>query len=519
MRRYLALVTLGVVALALFVPARGFGTSRAAASVAASGAAPCSSAGRSDFNGDGFDDAAVGDPFANDEAGAVTVLYGGPDGSVGSAGGVRLTQDDMPLSGEGAEPVDRFGWAVATGRVDSDSCLDLVIGVPGEDGFAGAVHVVYGADGGLGTGRATDGFTQGTAGGEVTESGDQFGSSLAVAPRMLGADGPVIAIGAPGEAVNGQESAGVVSVVRAADGIGDGVAISQESGGVPGTAEQGDVFGTAVAFASLGERADRWDLVVGAPNESIGEFPAAGSITVVHDASFGVEPYSALTRNQDSAGVPGTVEAGDAFASVLSALRVGGTRYLAVGVHGEAIGSQPGAGMVQLFTSTGAGLTPGAGFHQDTAGVTGVAEQADNFGNSVALAPPEVTGGGVRVAVGVWQEDVGSVPGAGAVQVFPWNDLDAEASYDQNSPGIATAVQESDQFGRTVANAGGTSEGVLLVGVPREATFAGGIVQVIPYAGTPRIWRPGVGGVPAGGASFGATIAGHPDGSSGAFLG
>ena len=41
----------------------------------------------SDFNGDGYDDAAVGDPYATvngrAEAGAVTVLLGGADGRIG----------------------------------------------------------------------------------------------------------------------------------------------------------------------------------------------------------------------------------------------------------------------------------------------------------------------------------------------------------------------------------------------------------------------------------------------------
>jgi hypothetical protein len=504
MRTYLAFAAAAFVTLAPLALPVGLGTSPAAAATAS-----CSTAGRSDFNGDGFDDAAVGDPFGNGDAGSVTVLYGGSDGVIGSAGGDRLTQDDMPLSGEGSEPADQFGYAIATGHVDTDGCLDLVIGVPGEDEAAGAVHVVYGAVGGLGTGKATEGFNQGGAGGDVTEAGDQFGISLAVAP-LMGADQAVIAIGAPGDDVGGHPDAGVVSLALAADGFGDGLAVSQESGGVPGGAEEGDRFGDAVALGSLGGSAQHWDLVAGAAQEDIDAAQNAGSITVVNDAARGLEPYTALARNQDSAGVPGAVEAGDRFGHALSALQVGTTRHLAVAVRNEGIGDQANAGMVQLFTSAGAGLTPGAGFHQDTAGVTGIAESGDHFGHTLSLAAPAVTGGGVRLAVGVWQEDIGTVVDAGAVQVFPWADLDAEASYDQNSPDIATVPDENELFGQAVANAGGTSEGVLLVGVPNELTHIGGIVQVIPYAGTPRLWRPGAGGVPAGGFAFGWAVAGQP---------
>ena len=52
----------------------------------------CTTRSASDFNGDGYDDAAVGDPYATvngrAEAGAVTVLLGGADGRIG-AGAAR----------------------------------------------------------------------------------------------------------------------------------------------------------------------------------------------------------------------------------------------------------------------------------------------------------------------------------------------------------------------------------------------------------------------------------------------
>jgi hypothetical protein len=53
----------------------------------------------SDFNGDGFDDAAVGDPYATvngkSEAGSVTVLFGNADGRIGNGARQVITQTDL----------------------------------------------------------------------------------------------------------------------------------------------------------------------------------------------------------------------------------------------------------------------------------------------------------------------------------------------------------------------------------------------------------------------------------------
>ena len=80
-----------------------------------------------------------------------------------------------------------------------------------------------------------------------------------------------------------------------------------------------------------------------------------------------------MTFSQDSAGVPGVVEAGDRFGRSLDTVRVGGTRRLAVGIPGEDVGSASNAGSVQLFTFNGVSLDPGVGLTQDTAGVSGAA--------------------------------------------------------------------------------------------------------------------------------------------------
>ena len=83
------------------------------------------------------------------------------------------------------------------------------------------------------------------------------------------------------------------------------------------------------------------------------------------------------------------VNSGDQFGYSLAAGDVTGDGYpdIAVGVPGEDVGSVRDTGAVVLLKGSAAGLT-GTGaqaFHQSTSGVTGVSEESDYFGRTVAL--------------------------------------------------------------------------------------------------------------------------------------
>jgi len=102
-----------------------------------------------DFDGDGFDDLAIGVPGEDigsiQDAGMVNVLEGGPCGLSGGSG--RFWHQDEPGIMGAAEAGDAFGSALATGDIDGNGCDDLLIGVPKEDHGAaesGVVHLLYG---------------------------------------------------------------------------------------------------------------------------------------------------------------------------------------------------------------------------------------------------------------------------------------------------------------------------------------------------------------------------------------
>jgi hypothetical protein len=467
----------------------------------------------SDFNGDGISDAVVADPYADpggvSDAGQITVMYGN-SGTLGGGSVDTLVQGSDKV-GNTASAGDRFGSTVAAADVDNDGYTDLLVGTPYEDisgqADSGLAQVIWGSSSGLGKGKASTQLTQDSFGRTVT-AGDQLGYATD-ATNELGADLPMVAVGVPGGNVSGQNDAGWVGFFTA--GLNDPRAVDQESAGIPGAAEAGDRFGDAITLGLIAGTSTRVDAAVGTPGEDLGSGASAisngGAFTVINDLYTGVVAGQAYDQN--SSGVPGTPENNDAFGQVLDSVRVGSTTHLAVGIPAEDIGTAADAGSVQLFTSTGTTVTPGVGLTQDTTGVTGTPTAGDQFGRRIVLAPPGLSDTKTRLAVSAPYKDSGATD-AGQVQIFPLDDLGAEVTHDQSSTGVGTAAT-NDHFGEGLGFVSGVAERAILVGVPDDVQYSSGVVSVIPLpSGTPRTWRPGVGGVPTTGADrFGGAAGGE----------
>jgi hypothetical protein len=196
-----------------------------------------------DFNHNGFADLAAGAPFeavgSAQGAGAVSAVYGSAAGLT-TSGGRLFTQ----VAGV-VEAGDRFGWALAAGDFNHNGFADLAAGAPfeavGSAGAAGAVSVAQGSAAGLTTsgGRL---FTQ--VAGNV-EADDQFGAQLATGDFNHNGFTD-LAAAAPEETVGTLPAAGAVSVLYGSGGgltTTGGQLFTQNSAGVPGTAERGDRFG------------------------------------------------------------------------------------------------------------------------------------------------------------------------------------------------------------------------------------------------------------------------------------
>ncbi len=477
----------------------------------------CAPGVTSDFNGDGWSDAVVGDPSATVDglagAGRIIVLYGDGDGLVGEGARDVLWQGEGGVGGT-AEAGDRFGAALAVADLDCDDYADVVVGTPLEDvggqADSGYVQVLWGGASGLAIARSATAYTQVWFGLPVV-AGDQFGYAVD-AVEDLGQGGTpapdayALAIGVPGANVAGHNDAGALAVEAAVDGGNQAFWITQDTAGIPGGAEVGDRFGAAVSCNYLSGVSHEIDCAVGAPNEDIGSKKDAGGVTVVQDIYFD-DMLAGVQLDQNAPGVPGSAEAGDFYGRSIDTILVGTTSRIAVGVPGEDVGSDRNAGMVQLFSSDTGDLDPGTGLTQDTAGVGDSTQAGDIFGDEVAWIAPGLGDSKTRLAVSSPKEDTNSGTDTGLVQVFPMGNLAADVSWTQGSPGVPGAAAGGDMFGQTLAMVAGSAERVLLVGVPDDTALATGMVNVIPFGGgTPRHWAPG-GAIPAAGASrFGDSL-------------
>ncbi|KAG1648060.1 Integrin alpha-3 [Nymphon striatum] len=273
-----------------------------------------------DFNGDGFDDVAVGAPGENVgslvDAGGVHVFYGSASGLT-ATGDQFLHQDASGVAGV-AEAYDEFGFSLAAGDFNGDGRDDLAVGAPGEGigskAAAGGMHIFYGTTNGLSTGN--DVFlhqdSKNVAG--TAEAGDMMGETLAAGD--FDADGiDDLVAGAPGEGIGSKTAAGGIHLLY---GSGNGISTAgnvfwhQDTAGIDGSAEPDDRFGAALAVGDFdGSGGD--DLAVGAPGEDLGSIGDAGGVHILYSIGSGDGLSTAGDDfvHQDSAGVPGQAEPGD----------------------------------------------------------------------------------------------------------------------------------------------------------------------------------------------------------------
>lgn len=417
-----------------------------------------------DFDGDGYDDVALGSPgeglsgAAN--AGAVRIVDGGSGGV--TSGALTLTEDTAGVNG-GAESGDRFGSALAAGDFDGDGYADLAIGAKGEDKGGkrntGVVHIIPGSASGLDA-RGSTRFSGGSRGlPNKAEAGDRFGAVLATGD--LNGDGyDDLAIGAPAEEIRGKDDAGAVFVLLGGPSglTTDGSAVlHQARPGVAGSPQAGDRFGAALATGDItGD--GRAELVVGAPGEGIAGAADAGAVYVFTGTSDGVAPGRSTKIQQGRDGVRGQPEPGDLFGTALAVGDLTGDGFadLAVGAPGETVGGVDGAGVVHVFDGSDAGaLTSGDQYlSQNSDDIGGAAESGDAFG--AALTTADLDGDRRRdLVVGIPGEDLAGKTDVGSMLVLPGG---ADGVVRADSQGLHQRAprvggnETGDRFGEVLAH-------------------------------------------------------------------
>jgi hypothetical protein len=391
-----------------------------------------------DFNGDGYPDLALGNPYGTVSghagAGFVTIIYGSSSG-LNTAKKQVFSQNTTGVPGA-AEAYDHFGYSLASLDFNKDGYADLLVGAPDEDttagSNAGSETILWGSKSGL----------TGTGSGAIAEpspyagAGHRFGYSLAAgdldgdgwtdwvdtAPgggyffaftsnpgtQQLKAQGfhPSVKAHRFRAAKKGTASAAATNTLTAlipaiGDVNGDNKAdlvLSWQGTVAPKsgfdvwnfTPTDSTIMGEAITRVdslAVGDfNGDGYgDVAAGGADESAG----TGGHVTVYKGDANVTLANPTTITQSSPSVPGAAVAGDRFGYSVSAGDVNkdGKYDLAVGVPYRKVSSQSHAGEAIMLYGSASGLT-GTGSQavsQSTSGVPGAAEKNDEFGWTVSM--------------------------------------------------------------------------------------------------------------------------------------
>lgn len=291
-----------------------------------------------DFDGDGYDDLAVGTPFEdvtldfNDpgnstftDAGAINIFYGSSQGLSTDSDYIHA-DTDVAFGGSQVQDSSEFGLALASGDFNNDGRDELVVGVHRHDIYTNSVDYIAEA----GSVFVYNGHSLGIRGWDrtiinqldsgifgVAEPDDRFGFSLAVG-NFNGDDYDDLAVGVPYEDYEGHLDAGVVQLIY---GTSNGL---PHSGGIWAQddltglqVEANDFFGFSLATGDL--NGDSYDeLVVGSPYEDLGTIVDAGVFHAIYGSAVGLTDAGNITVFQGDGSIFGTAETGDVFGLVLT---------------------------------------------------------------------------------------------------------------------------------------------------------------------------------------------------------
>lgn len=463
------------------------------------GSAPAKPALPADFNGDGFQDLAVGaawlEPFrmGADQKGLVTVLYGSATGLT-AAGNQAWSLDSPGVKGVAPRQAG-YGEALASADFDGDGYADLAVAVA-EATVSGTVRrglvsILYGSAVGLtadrdallpgdsilgdghprvGVSRMTADDFDGDGYGDLVLNGDAVVPGSATGLDVAGA----VALGLPADALaSGHIDGDAYPDLLVLSG-GDGPGVTVVPGSATGLDPSGAVewgwnvlglepygYGEILRVLDTGDidGDGRDEVALGASDLRVETCDcSAGGVFVIKPGATREAAPDVQVLTQDSTPLPGTAEPRDFFgeAVALGDLDGDGFADLAVGAPGESLGDLFWYGTVTLVYGAADGLDLARSLRvsQSTAGIPSAAEEDDLFGMTLASLRLGRTAA-ADLVIGVPGEDVGSIEDAGMVNVLygAAGGLSGSGAqgWSQDSPGIRDAAETGDCLGSGIA--------------------------------------------------------------------